>query len=126
MNGNNIFILVNGTIVAATTSDNLSISVATKNVSSPMSGKWKRHRARRKAWSVNTSWFVTTGDDVSLRAIRVGTIVDIAVQTRGGDIAVVGKALCMQCDMQFAVESLAKGAWSFKGVSAITINTASS
>ena len=125
MNGNNIFILVNGTIVAATTSDKLTEGVDTKNVSSPMSGKWKRHRVRRKSWAVNTSWFVTTGDDVSLRAIRVGTIVDIAVQTRSGSITIVGKALCTQCDMQLAVESLAKGAWSFKGVSAITINTAS-
>ena len=123
MNGNNIIIILDNQQVMACKADKLQGDVVTKNISSPMTGKWKRHKVKRRDWSFSTDFLMTSGDDVSARAVEVGMTVTVNIYVRGTSWAITGKAICTRADFQFQEGALAHGAWQFKGNSAITFNT---
>lgn len=123
MNGNNIIIILDNQQVMSCKADKLQGDVVTKNISSPMTGKWKRHKVKRRDWSFSTDFLMTSGEDVSARAVEVGMTVTVNIYVRGASWAITGKAICTRADMQFQEGSLAHGAWQFQGSSAIQFNT---
>lgn len=123
MNGNNIIIILDNEQVLACKADKLQVGVETKNISSPMTGKWKRHKVKRKDWSFSTDFLMTSGEEVSARAVEVGMTVTVNIYVRGASWAITGKAICTRADFQFQEGALAHGAWQFAGSSAIQFNT---
>ena len=123
MNGNNIIIILDNNQIVGTKADKFQIGVETKNISSPMMGEWKRHKAKRRDWSFSTDFLVMSGEDVSARAVMVNQVVTVNIYVRGASQAIVGKAICTRAEMQFQEGALAHGAWQFKGTGEIGIYT---
>lgn len=114
MNGNNIVIYIGNTPIASTKSDKLQFTGKTKNISSPMTGDWKKHKRKRKGWVLTTDFLIMSASEVASRSLQIGKTVQINVIGTGRTVY-TGNAICVKCDEHFVTGALAKGSWEFHG-----------
>ena len=122
MNGNKIFISLDGTStpLAGTKSNEIQTECEAIEVTSPLTGAWKQHIAGRKGWSFSTSWLVMPNSmsGTKLRdLLRIGQTYTVRIYERGSSntLLLTGSALCTQAKVTATRGNLATGAFSFVG-----------
>ena len=126
MNGNDIFISLDGTSTpfAATKSNEIQVDVESKPVSSPNNGDWEEHIAVRKKWGFSVNWLV--GDITKIEnLLMVGNTYNIRVYSRSGNtktLQLQGRASCLSAKVTSTKGSLANGSFSFDGNGPLSIS----
>ena len=80
--GNNIIVLMGGTAIAGTKSDELKVDCKTIEIASSTDQGWAHYISGRKSWSLNVGWLLLANTDVR-KALQVGTSVTIKFKGRG-------------------------------------------
>lgn len=112
LKGKDINILLNGVIVAVSTSCEIDKSCDIIERASASSGKAKSFVAGRTSWSVNLSKFVeVAGSDL----LRVGETYTLKVQVEGTSDYQTGTAICQNCHITAQKGHLCSGTLSFQG-----------
>jgi len=127
MNGNNIFVKVGDTTIAATKSNELQTSCGTIEIANPTYPDWKSFLAGRKEWSLNVSFLVTAQKPANIGNLRdprhplaIGTTYTLNIVNRNDSSDTLsGTAICTQCKINSVRGSLCTGSISFKGTGAL-------
>jgi predicted secreted protein len=121
INGNNIIVYSNGTAIAGTKSDTISVSGSLIEIASPSDGAWEHFIAGRKNWSLNVGWLVSTAPDIR-KVLQVGTRVQLKIKGRGDSDAngLTGYTIMQTADISAIRGSLATGSFKFKGDGPLT------
>lgn len=114
VNGNNILIYMDGSVVAGTRSDEVQTDCGLIEVSSPSNGGWQTFLAGRKSWSVNIAWLVTQVSDIN-RLLLTGTTVTVQILGRGASTGLTGSAIVKTCKMTATRGNLANGTLVLQG-----------
>lgn len=122
MNGNNVYIMADNTIIAATKSNELQVGCDTIEIASSSQQAWKEYIAGRKEWSMTVSYLVTA---VKMSApqspLNIGTTYTLKFQNRNTpDDYVTGSAICTQCKITATRGNLCSGSITFKGTGALS------
>jgi predicted secreted protein len=119
INGNNILILVDGSVVAGTKSNEAQVESDAIEVASPTNGIWAAYIPGRRNWSVTSNCLILSFTDIK-RVLRVGASVSIRILGRGQSSNLIGTAIVQNCSFQFIRGNLATGSFSFKGNGPLT------
>ena len=117
MNGNNIYIMCDGVIIAGTKSNEITSETELLEVSGPKSGRSREYTEGRDEWGFTTSFLVLSNEHVK-DLLRKGTTYDIQVVARNGSSStglLQGKAILKNCKMTFTRGNLAQGSFQFVG-----------
>ena len=118
MNGNNIFISLDGTATpfAATKANSIHTEANAVEISSPNTADWEEILAGRKRWSFNVDFLVGNAEDISSLLIA-GNFYNIGIYGDRTSVVpkLIGRALCTQADVKAARASLSTGVISFSG-----------
>lgn len=118
MNGNNIFISLDGTATpfAATKANSIHTEANAVEISSPNTADWEEILSGRKRWSFNVDFLVGNAEDIS-SLLTSGNFYNIGIYGDRTSVVpkLIGRALCTQADVKAARASLATGAISFRG-----------
>ena len=119
--GNNIIVLMNGTAIAGTKSDELKVDCETIKIASATNQDWEHIIAGRKSWSLNVSWLVLANTDVR-KALQVGSTVTIKFKGRNATDAngLSGSAIIKTCKITAIRGNLAQGSFTFAGNGPLT------
>lgn len=123
VNGNNILIYLNGSVVAGTRSDEVQTDCGLIEISNPSNGRWQTFLAGRKTWSVNVSWLVTQVSDIN-RLLLVGSTVTVRILGRGESTGLTGSAIVKTCKMTATRGNLANGTLALQGSGPLQAETA--
>lgn len=127
--GNNIIVYWkignNWTAIAATRSNEISVSSEKIEISDPSQGSWRKFISGRKEWSLTVNFLVMnigSGDASVQDLIKVGNTYDVQFSTndanRTGGVA--GSAILTQAKITATRGNLAQGSFTFEGISALT------
>lgn len=126
MNGNNVYISIgegtSASIIAGTKVNEIQTECETIEISGPNIGKWRKHIAKRKEWSMSANYLVTEFAEIQ-GILQSGTEVGIYVVGRDGTSATVllaGRAIVKQGKQSFTRGKLAQGSWKFIGNGPLT------
>lgn len=124
MNGDSIYIKLDGDQMVGTKTDKIQAKCETVKRSSATQQAWDEYVAGRKGWSFNVSFLVGSGSTInSLRSLlNVGTRYQIYV-CEGGSNILTGYALLTTCDITATRGNLANGSFSFVGDGALQAAT---
>lgn len=114
VNGNNILIYLNGSVVAGTRSDEVQTDCGLIEISNPSNGAWQTFLAGRKSWSLNIAWLVTQLSDIN-RLLLVGSTVTVRILGRGESTGLTGSAIVKTCKMTAIRGNLANGTLVLQG-----------
>lgn len=117
MNGNNIYIMCDGEIIAGTKSNGITSETELLEVSGPKSGRSREYTEGRDEWGFTTSFLVLSNEHVK-DLLKKGTTYDIQVGARNGSSStnlLQGKAILKNCKMTFTLGNLAQGSFQFVG-----------
>jgi predicted secreted protein len=120
LQGKNLIIVVNSSVIAAAKSCTLNVDCEKIKVSSPTDGQWEHVIAGMKSWSISTSHLVKadTASDTPIRdaVARVGQTYTIRVQVNGltHDL-LTGSALCHTFQVTATNGNLMQGSFKFTG-----------
>ena len=119
--GNNIIVLMGGTAIAGTKSDELQVDCETIEIASATDQGWAHHIAGRKSWSLTVGWLLLANTDVR-KALLVGSSVTIKIKGRGDTDAngLQGSATIRTCKITAIRGNLATGSFQFVGNGALT------
>ena len=119
--GNNIIVLMGGTAIAGTKSDELKVDCKTIEIASASDQGWVHYLAGRKSWSLNVGWLLLANTDVR-KALQVGTSVTIKFKGRGATDAsgLSGSAIIKTCKITAVRGNIAQGSFSFVGNGPLT------
>ena len=119
--GNNIIVLMGGTAIAGTKSDELKVDCETIEIASATDQGWVHSLAGRKSWSLNVGWLLLANTDVR-KALQVGTSVTIKFKGRGATDAsgLSGSAIIKTCKITAVRGNIAQGSFSFVGNGPLT------
>ena len=119
--GNNIIVLMGGTAIAGTKSDELKVDCKTIEIASASDQGWVHYLAGRKSWSLNVGWLLLANTDVR-KALQVGTSVTIKFKGRGATDAsgLSGSAIIKTCKITAVRGNLAQGSFAFVGNGPLT------
>ena len=113
-NGNIFIVTLGGTQIAGAKSDDIEVKCDTIEVASPSQGDWREFLAGRKEWTVNTSYLVSSGGDLS-KLLTVGTTYLLSFYDRQSHDELRGYAILTTAKIQATKGNLATGAFQFKG-----------
>ena len=126
MNGNNVYISIgdgtSASIIAGTKVNEIQTECETIEISGPNIGKWRKHIAKRKEWSMSANYLVTEFAEIQ-GILQSGTEVGIIVVEREGTSASIllqGSAIVKQGKQSFTRGKLAQGSWKFIGNGPLT------
>lgn len=114
INGNNIYVTQNGTIIAGTKSNEIQTESEMIEISNPSSGDWRQYMAGRKNWSIQVSFLVTAVANIR-QLLNVGTQYTLVFRDRAGSTSVTGTALLKTCKITSTKGSLVQGSFAFQG-----------
>ena len=119
--GNNIIVLMGGTAIAGTKSDELKVECKTIEIASASDQGWEHYLAGRKSWSLNVGWLLLANTDVR-KALQVGTSVTIKFKGRGATDAsgLSGSAIIKTCKITAVRGNIAQGSFAFVGNGPLT------
>ena len=119
--GNNIIVLMGGTAIAGTKSDELKVDCETIEIASATDQGWVHSLAGRKSWSLNVGWLLLANTDVR-KALQVGTSVTIKFKGRGATDAsgLSGSAIIKTCKITAVRGNIAQGSFAFVGNGPLT------
>jgi predicted secreted protein len=119
--GNNIIVLMNGTAIAGTKSDELQVDCETIKIASSTDQCWTHYLAGRKSWSLTVGWLVLANTDVR-KALLVGSSVTIKFKGRNATDAngLSGSAIIKTCKITAIRGNLAQGSFTFAGNGPLT------
>lgn len=120
MTGKDIYILLNGAVIAATRSDEIQTQCEAVEVSGPTTGQWRQFIAGQKQWGFTTNALVTTAANLA-ELLMVGVSYSITIVS--GNTALTGTALCTEAKLTATVGNLCQGGWSFIGSGELTPTT---
>ena len=119
--GNNIIVLMGGTAIAGTKSDELKVDCKTIEIASASDQGWVHYLAGRKSWSLNVGWLVLANQDVR-KVLLAGSAVTIKIKGRGASDAsgVTGVAILRTVKITATRGNLAQGSFAFTGNGPLT------
>ena len=119
--GNNIIVLMNGTAIAGTKSDEIQVDCETIEIASATDQAWTHFITGRKSWSLTVGWLVLANQDVR-KALLVGSTVTIKIKGRGESDAngLSGSAILRTCKITATRGNLAQGSFAFVGNGPLT------
>ena len=119
--GNNIIVLMGGTAIAGTKSDELKVDCETIEIASATDQGWVHYLAGRKSWSLNVGWLLLANTDVR-KALQVGSSVTIKLKGRGATDAsgLSGSAIIKTCKITAVRGNIAQGSFAFVGNGPLT------
>lgn len=119
--GNNIIVLMNGTAIAGTKSDEIQVDCETIEIASATDQTWTHSISGRKSWSLTVGWLVLANQDVR-KALLVGSTVTIKIKGRGDSDAngLSGSAIIRTCKVTAIRGNLATGSFAFVGNGPLT------
>ena len=119
--GNNIIVLMGGTAIAGTKSDELQVDCETIEIASATDQGWTHYLAGRKSWSLTVGWLVLADTDVR-KALTVGSSVTIKIKGRNATDAngLQGSAIIRTCKITAIEGNLANGSFQFVGNGPLT------
>lgn len=118
MNGNNILIYKDGTLIGAVKGHDISTDSDTIEVSTPSSGQWKTYIKGRKSWEVSVNYLVTAASDLGA-LLNVGGTYTLKIQARDSQTYVSGSAILTSCKITASRSNLVKGSFTFRGTGAL-------
>lgn len=117
-NGNMFYVRAidgtDATLIAGAKSDDIEVKCDLQEVASPSQGQWREYLAGRKEWTVNTSYLVANGSDLS-KMLKVGTTYIISFIGKPYYDELRGNAILTTCKIQATRGNLATGVFQFKG-----------
>ena len=119
INGNNILIYIDGTVVAGTRSNEVQSNRELIEIASPTSGEWREFIAGRKDWGFTVSWLVSSHADIQQLLLNAG-VVTVRIVGRGETLGLTGSAIVQTCRMTFTRSNLAQGSLQLKGNGPLT------
>jgi predicted secreted protein len=121
INGNNIIVLMDGTAIAGTKSDELQVDCETIKIASATDQGWTHYISGRKSWSLTVGWLVLANTDVR-KALLVGSSVTIKFKGRNATDAngLQGSAIIKTCKITAIRGNLAQGSFTFAGNGPLT------
>ena len=119
--GNNIIVLMNGTAIAGTKSDEIQVDCETIEIASATDQAWTHSISGRKSWSLTVGWLVLANQDVR-KALLVGSSVTIKIKGRGESDSngVTGSAILKTVKITATRGNLAQGSFAFIGNGPLT------
>ena len=119
--GNNILVLMGGTAIAGTKSNEIQVDCETIEIASSTDQEWTHHLAGRKSWSLTVSWLLLANTDVR-KALQVGSSVTIKFKGRGATDAngLSGSAIIRTCKISAVKGNIATGSFQFVGNGALS------
>jgi predicted secreted protein len=119
--GNNIIVMMGGTAIAGTKSDELQVDCDTIEIASATDQGWTHYLAGRKSWSLTVGWLVLANTDVR-KALLVGSSVTIKFKGRNATDAngLSGSAIIKTCKITAIRGNLAQGSFTFAGNGPLT------
>ena len=119
LNGNNIFISLDGTNTpfAGTKSNEIQTESGIIEVSSPDTGEWEDCLAGRKKWSFTVNFLVGNPDDIA-NLLMAGNTYNIGLYSRSENSPILrlsGKAICQSSKITATKGNLTQGSFSFRG-----------
>lgn len=116
--GNNILIYEGATAIAGTRDFTLNETMDVQEKSSPSSSQARTYDKGLTGWDVTVTRLITA---MKGTVLHEGSTYSMAIRVRddAGDY-VTGTALCVQAQVDAAVDSLARGTWRFIGIDALT------
>lgn len=118
--GNNIFVTLDGTIIAGTRSNEIQTDCDMIEISNPNSGVWRQYMAGRKDWTVQTSFLVTSVTNIR-QLLNVGTSYTLVFRDRNSTsgASVSGTAILKTCKISSVISNLVQGTFVFQGNGAL-------
>ena len=123
--GNNIIVRSSGTAIAGVKSDEIQSGAETIEIASATQQDWKEFIAGRKEWSLNTNYLLLA-DSRLADLLNVGTVYELAVTDRQGNVAVSGRAILTICKQTYTRGNLCQGTFQFRGTGPLILNGAAS
>ena len=119
--GNNIIVLMNGTAIAGTKSDEIQVDCETIEIASATDQAWTHYISGRKSWSLTVGWLVLANQDVR-KLLLAGSVVTIKIKGRGESDAngLSGSAILRTCKVTATRGNLAQGSFAFVGNGPLT------
>lgn len=119
--GNNIIVLMNGTAIAGTKSDEIQVDCETIEIASATDQAWTHFISGRKSWSLNVGWLVLANLDVR-KVLLAGSVVTIKIKGRGESDSngVTGAAILKTVKITATRGNLAQGSFAFVGNGPLT------
>ena len=119
--GNNIIVLMNGTAIAGTKSDEIQVDCETIEIASATDQAWTHSISGRKSWSLTVGWLVLANQDVR-KVLLAGSTVTIKIKGRGESDAngLSGSAIIRTCKITAIRGNLATGSFAFVGNGPLT------
>ena len=119
--GNNILVLMGGTAIAGTKSNEIQVDCETIEIASSTDQEWAHYLAGRKSWSLTVSWLLLANTDVR-KALQVGSSVTIKFKGRGATDAngLSGSAIIRTCKISAVKGNIATGSFQFVGNGALS------
>ena len=116
--GNNILIYEGATAIAGTRDFTLNETMDVQEKSSPSSSQARTYDPGMTGWDVTVTRLLTAFKGTVLHE---GSTYNLAIRVRddAGDY-VTGTAICVQAQVDAAVDSLARGTWRFIGIDDLT------
>ena len=124
INGNNILIYIDGTVVAGTRSNEVQSNRELIEVASPTSGEWRQFITGRKDWGFTIAWLMSSHSDIQQLLLNAG-VVTVRIVGRGETLGLTGSAIVQTCRMTFTRGNLAQGSLQLKGSGPLTQETES-
>lgn len=118
--GNNIFVTLDGTIIAGTRSNEIQTDCDMIEISNPNSGVWRQYMSGRKDWTVQTSFLVTSVTNIR-QLLNVGTSYTLVFRDRNSTsgASVSGTAILKTCKISSVISNLVQGTFVFQGNGAL-------
>ena len=123
INGNNIIIKKDGTAIAATKTNEITVDCEVIEISSSSSGSWRSSIAGRKEWSVTTNFLIRSEADIKNRLyensqLTVGQTYSLTICTNAtsGATHLTGNAILKTYKVTATRGNLCTGSFVFVGV----------
>lgn len=121
--GNDIIVFKNGTAIAGTRSDEITVGCETIEIASATSGSWREHIAGRKNWSVTVNYLLPYRFMVHDHLMQVGNTYTLIIKPHDDDASVyylTGTAILTQCKITATKMQLIQGTFTFLGSSELS------
>ena len=119
MNGNNILVSLDGTLIAGMKSSDIQTDAGTIEVASATQQQWREYIAGRKGWSLTVNCLLLAAADLG-KLLNVGTTYTIVVRDRASAKTITGSAIMTVCKQTATRGNIAVGSFQFVGTGPLT------
>ena len=118
--GNNIIVLMGGTAIAGTKSDELQVDCETIEIASATDQGWTHYLAGRKSWSLTVGFLLLAQSDIR-NVLNNGSNVTLIIKGRNDNSnTLTGNAIMRTQKLTFTQGNLAQGSIQFIGNGPLT------